>query len=78
MTPREEYIFENVIERHNQIVIQLSNTLTENATLREEINNLKAELSRTYRELSELKGLPPETPGEKDLKDFLLSNKTKV
>lgn len=74
MNAREEHYLEQIIERHNKLAVGYVNGQTERDTLLVEINTLRSKLLDAYRELAELKGLPPESIGEIDLQKILPSN----
>ncbi len=71
MTSREDYIFQNIVERHNSLVITLQLVLTERDTLLQENNLMKEELGKAYRELAIYKGSAPNSPGLEDLAKHL-------
>lgn len=78
MTARESYFFEQVIQSHNELIVNFKLMSIERDTLIEEKSNLQTELFKVYQELAELKGVSTKTPFEMDfMKKFENSNEDK-
>lgn len=69
MTAREDYYFTQVVENYNSLFVSCKIIATERDTLLHEVNELKQELFKVYREIAELKGQDLMQPGERDLFD---------